>query len=101
MVPDSTRAPLLSSPGPAFVEASPDARPSVRFAAGIVCRCLQVSESEIREAIETCAVETVQDLGRCTGAGQGCTACHRLLRRYIAQHQAETAGDVDSQLKVG
>jgi len=49
----------------------------------IVCRCLQVSESEIVSAVETCGVRTVKELGRCTGAGQGCTACHFALRKFV------------------
>jgi bacterioferritin-associated ferredoxin len=49
----------------------------------VVCRCLQITDVEIREAVATCGVQDLKDLGRCTGAGQGCTACHRLLRRYL------------------
>jgi NAD(P)H-nitrite reductase large subunit len=49
----------------------------------IVCRCLQVSETEILSAVETCGARTVKELGRCTGAGQGCTACHFALRKFV------------------
>jgi bacterioferritin-associated ferredoxin len=58
-------------------------KPAPRFAAKIVCRCLDVSEAEIQEAVVTCNVQTVKELGVCTGAGQGCTACHAALRRYL------------------
>ncbi len=50
----------------------------------VVCRCLKVTESEICEAVTTCDIQTLQDLGNCTGAGQGCTACHIRLRKYLA-----------------
>ena len=49
----------------------------------LVCRCLRVTEDVLVEALTTCEIRSVQDIQRHTGAGDGCTACHRLLRRYL------------------
>ena len=46
----------------------------------VVCRCLQVTESQIVESITTSSVRTVKDLCRATGAGDGCTCCHQHLK---------------------
>jgi bacterioferritin-associated ferredoxin len=56
----------------------------------LVCRCLQVSESVLADAIERCPMANLQDVARETGAGSGCTACHRSIRRFLAhQRQSE------------
>ena len=51
----------------------------------IVCECLKVSERQICAAIREGKVSSVRQIGACTGAGSGCTACHpaieALLRR--------------------
>ena len=49
----------------------------------VICRCLNVTESEVQTAISAFNVETVRELGRCTGAGKGCMACHGRLRSLI------------------
>jgi NAD(P)H-nitrite reductase large subunit len=49
----------------------------------VICRCLNVTESEVQTAISAFNVETVRELGRCTGAGKGCMACHGRLRTLI------------------
>ncbi len=49
----------------------------------LVCRCLRVTEAVLVSALTTGEIRSVQDIRRCTGAGDGCTACHRLLRRYL------------------
>ena len=54
-----------------------------RLQAEVVCRCLDVTDAEIETAIDTCGADTVQDVGHCTGAGQGCTVCHRAIRAML------------------
>jgi len=49
----------------------------------IVCHCLQVAESTVLEAAERCPFRSLAEIGRETGAGTGCTACHRRLRRLV------------------
>ena len=49
----------------------------------MVCHCLQVRESTLRDTIARCPLLTVRELANQTGAGTGCNACHRHLRRLI------------------
>ena len=49
----------------------------------IVCACLQVTEAEVLEAIRTGEIASIRDLTRLTLAGDGCTACHPLLKEYL------------------
>lgn len=49
----------------------------------VVCPCLGVAEDEILEAIKTREIGSVKDIIRYTQAGDGCTACHPLLREYL------------------
>ncbi len=47
-----------------------------------VCHCLKVTEEMVLEAV-ACGAESVAELRRQTGAGDGCTACHRRLNDLI------------------
>lgn len=58
----------------------------------LVCRCLQVTEEAIINALTTLEPKTVQSLRQCTGAGTGCNACHKTLRAYIERHSLSLAG---------
>ena len=57
-------------------------------ASGYVCDCLQVTECALLEVLSGSHVETLRDLRRAIGAGDGCTACHGLLRQYLAARGA-------------
>ena len=59
--------------------------------AKVVCRCLNVTESEIVSVIATLEVRTVKELRSLTGAGDGCTCCHGRLRDYLETHAEQTA----------
>jgi len=52
----------------------------------IVCRCLQVTESQVVRMIERLELRTVHDLRKYTGAGDGCTCCHSKLEQYLEKH---------------
>jgi bacterioferritin-associated ferredoxin len=52
----------------------------------LICRCLRVSEAEVRQALITFDLRTLKDLRRHTGAGDGCTACHVRLSACIQEH---------------
>jgi bacterioferritin-associated ferredoxin len=54
--------------------------------ARIVCRCLKITEDAVIEAIVASGVSNLRELRRCTGAGQGCTACLRRLQLLIQEH---------------
>jgi bacterioferritin-associated ferredoxin len=51
----------------------------------IVCRCLQITEDAVLRVLGDEGVDTLKDLRDHTGAGDGCTACHRLLGSYLAR----------------
>jgi NAD(P)H-nitrite reductase large subunit len=55
----------------------------------VVCRCLQVTESALVEALTTLQLRTLKDVRRHTGAGDGCTACHKRLCRYLELYGAQ------------
>jgi len=48
-----------------------------------LCHCLRVTETQVLDVLSRFTVRTVKELRQLTGAGDGCTACHRLLARYI------------------
>jgi len=69
--------------------ATKTARTPERRAAGgcpseVVCRCLGVTSTELNQALDVFNAQSVEDLREQTGAGGGCTACHRVLRQVIA-----------------
>ena len=51
----------------------------------VVCACLQVTERQLRAAVEQTGVQTVRELIRATEAGTGCTACHRRLESCLTR----------------
>ena len=52
----------------------------------IVCRCLQVTETQVIRMIERLELRTVRDLRNYTGAGEGCTCCHAELKEYLRKY---------------
>ena len=52
----------------------------------VVCRCLQVTETELIDVLTTEEARDLKDIRRHTGAGSGCMACHRLIRTYLARY---------------
>ena len=55
-----------------------------------------VTEAVLVEALTVCDIRSVQDIQRCTGAGEGCTACHKLLRRYLQECSPSSASPICS-----
>jgi bacterioferritin-associated ferredoxin len=52
----------------------------------VVCRCLNITEQEIVGAITTRDLSSIRELRRHTGAGDGCTCCHEVLKEYLARY---------------
>jgi bacterioferritin-associated ferredoxin len=50
---------------------------------GYLCRCLRVTEDQVREAVSTCDLQTIRCVTQATGAGGGCMACHRHIRKIL------------------
>jgi len=57
----------------------------------VICHCLQVTEEALLAALETLQLRTVKDVRQATGAGDGCTACHKRLARYLELQPAQPA----------
>jgi bacterioferritin-associated ferredoxin len=57
----------------------------------VVCRCLQVTETQVIRMIERLELRTVHDLSQYTGAGDGCTCCHAKLKEYLAKYACADA----------
>jgi bacterioferritin-associated ferredoxin len=55
----------------------------------IVCHCLQVSETAVVRAVRDEGARSLCELACLTGAGGGCTACHRRLRHYLAEGRSQ------------
>lgn len=55
----------------------------------IVCHCLGIAESEIRCALMEETAECLRSVMRETGAGTGCTACHRAIKDLVAQQRSQ------------
>ena len=48
-----------------------------------VCHCYQVTETELRSAIEETGVTSVEGISLRTRAGTGCKSCHCKLNRML------------------
>jgi bacterioferritin-associated ferredoxin len=48
-----------------------------------VCRCLGVTEEALLAALNRFELKTIKEIRQHTGAGDGCTACHKRLARYL------------------
>src|SRR5580698_9844830 len=53
----------------------------------IVCRCLGISESEIRCALMEGTASCLRSLMSATGAGTGCNCCHRAIKDLVARER--------------
>lgn len=54
----------------------------------IICRCEEITEDEIRDAIRKFELRTIDEVKRLTGAGMGLCqgrSCEPLLKRILAQ----------------
>ena len=56
---------------------------SFRGPGGIVCACLRITERQLLDTLASTPACSLRDLRRTIGAGDGCTACHDLLRQYL------------------
>lgn len=53
----------------------------------VVCRCLGITEKQVVQALRDQSVRDINDIACRTGAGDGCTACHKDLKRLIDEHR--------------
>lgn len=50
----------------------------------ILCRCLQVTRSQVVDCIAVSGAETVLEVRGLCGAGAGCLACHCRIKELLA-----------------
>ena len=62
---------------------APEATQPAPNEARYVCTCLRITECELLSTLSRANIRTLRDLRRTIGAGDGCTACHRTLQRYL------------------
>ena len=55
----------------------------------LLCHCLQITEEAVAEAASLFGLTTVKEVRQRTGAGDGCTACHRRIRLVLQTVRAE------------
>ena len=65
-------------PIPVDTPSRPPLRPG-----GFVCACLQITERQLLDTLSDQPDCSLRDLRRTLGAGDGCTACHDVLRQYL------------------
>ncbi len=53
---------------------------------GYVCSCLQITACQLLATLAGNNVRTLRELRQIIGAGDGCTACHPILIRYLSAH---------------
>jgi len=44
---------------------------------------VNLTEADLLEALTNREIKTIKDIRRLTGAGDGCNACHKLLKTYL------------------
>ncbi len=59
----------------------------------LVCRCLEVTEAALLQALDAVDPQTLEEVRRLTGAGTGCLACHKLVKRYLERRQKPAGGE--------
>jgi bacterioferritin-associated ferredoxin len=62
----------------------------------VVCRCLNITESDIAGALVSLDIQSVKELCCQTEAGTGCTACHRELQRLFQKYNYASASPICS-----
>jgi bacterioferritin-associated ferredoxin len=56
----------------------------------VVCHCLNITEDVVVRAAADLRLRTMHEVRRHTGAGDGCTACHRRLCRLLEASSSPT-----------
>ncbi|MCC6417142.1 MAG: (2Fe-2S)-binding protein [Gemmataceae bacterium] len=68
--------------------------------AQLVCRCLNVTRDEIVEAITSLGLQTLKEVRQATGAGGGCTCCHKDIRLLLEQYSYSPPPSSSSALPI-
>lgn len=49
----------------------------------VLCACLGITESHVKQAIADQKLETLKQVVTCTKAGEGCNACHASINQLL------------------
>jgi bacterioferritin-associated ferredoxin len=49
----------------------------------VLCHCLQVTESQVRDCVTLLGANTIHEIRGHCGAGGGCMACRRRIQQVI------------------
>lgn len=52
----------------------------------VLCECLGVTRGRIAACVRSGRACTVNEVMACTGAGTGCTACHKDIQAVVEQN---------------
>lgn len=63
---------------------------------GVICHCLQITEDQLVSAVTDFELRTILDVRRFTGAGEGCTACHRKIQLYLDSYSPSSSAEICS-----
>src|SRR5688572_3374719 len=80
------------------VIAAPSCEPCATGSEAVVCHCLQVTETTVVRAVRDQGARSLCELACLTGAGGGCTSCHRRLRHYLAEGRDSRATEAKDVL---
>jgi bacterioferritin-associated ferredoxin len=51
--------------------------------AKLICRCLEITETDLLDAVDRGDLRSLTEVVRETGAGDGCTACRKRILEYL------------------
>lgn len=51
----------------------------------VVCHCLKVTETDVRQALVIHELQSLREVACRTGAGSGCTACHERIAAILGE----------------
>lgn len=57
----------------------------------IICSCLHITERQLRATLARSEITTITALRKTIGAGDGCTACHHVLKHFLKAHNSDHA----------
>ncbi|MDC0308230.1 MAG: (2Fe-2S)-binding protein [Planctomycetaceae bacterium] len=58
----------------------------------MVCYCYGLRESDIQQTVQLHGCQELQAVMSCSGAGTGCTACHRRIQAVMNKQTTEAYG---------
>jgi NAD(P)H-nitrite reductase large subunit len=64
----------------------------------MVCYCYGLRESDIQQTVQLHGCQELKAVMSCSGAGTGCTACHRRIQAVMNKQASETYSSASQQI---